>query len=187
MLKSESFSWTMNLKCEQLAVPPNALRISQASLCTMSVHAWAHPTGLTPSSAHEDTLLWGPCHSLGHRPRALARPFLQSHILPQILSRPCRRPGPIKKMFTHLPVAPSVWTLITHLNSKKINRHHLSQPEKSSESFAVFSQGSCPATRSPVPASGPPTAHTQLRAWSLSAAEAAGMSVAFLLCRHWSC
>lgn len=128
-------------------MPPNALNISQATLCTMSAHTWAYPTGLTPSSGHKDTPLWGPWHSLGHRPHALTRAFLQSHILPQILSQPCRRSGTIKKMFTHLPVMPNVWTLIAHLNSKKINRHHLSQPEKSSESFTVFSQGSCPATR----------------------------------------
>lgn len=112
----------------------------------MSAHTWACPTGFTPSSEHEDTPLWGPWHSLGHRPHALTRAFLQSHILPQILSQPCQRPGTIKKMFTHLPVMPNVWTLITLLHLKKINRHHLSQPEKS-VTHSVFSQGFCPATR----------------------------------------
>lgn len=79
----------------------------------------------------------------GHMPHALTRAFLQSHILPQILSQCCRPSGSIKKMCTHLPVMPNMWTLITHLNSKKINRSHLSQPEKSSDSFTPFSQGFC--------------------------------------------
>lgn len=70
---------------------------------------------------------------------SLTYTFLQSHILTRILSRCCRRPGTIKKIFTHLlPVRPHVWTLIADLNSKKINRSHLSQPEKCSDSFTPF-------------------------------------------------
>lgn len=153
-------------------MPPNALNISQANLCTMSAHTWAYPTGFTPSSGHEDTPQWGPWHSLGHRPHALTRAFLQSHILPQILSQPCRRPGTIKKMFTHLPVMPKVWTQITHLNSKKINSHHLSQPEKLVTHSQSFHRAPAQPPGSPVPASGPSTARMQLSAWSLSAAEA---------------
>lgn len=156
-----------DLKVWAISNAPNVLNISQANLCTMSAHAWACPTGLTPSSGHEDTPCWGPWHSMEHRPLALTRAFLPSHILAQILSQPCRRPGTIKKMFTHLPVMPNVWTLIIHLNSKKINRHHLSQPEKTSDSFTVFRRAPAQPPGSPVPASGPPTARAQLSAWSL--------------------
>lgn len=66
----------------------------------------------------------------------------ESHLTPNLITT-LQKAGTIKKMFTHFPVMPNVWTPITHLNSKKISRSHLSQPEKSSDSFAAFSQSSC--------------------------------------------
>lgn len=130
--------------------------------------------------------LWGPEHTLGH---SLTSTFLPSHTLPHILSQRCRRPGTIKKMFTHLlPVMPNVWTLITHLNSKKINRSHLSQPEKSSDSFTAFSQGFCWATlvllcQPPGLLQCSPGAARCL----ITLCSGDQMSVDLLLHRHWSC
>lgn len=68
----------------------------------------------------------------------LAKSHLTLHLIITLLrSRLLRRHPPL------LPVMPNVQVLMMWLDSKKIYRSHLSQPEKSGDSFTPFRRGSC--------------------------------------------